>query len=207
MSSDPLADLEYRAEFERQQFELYEARRLAEETHASAVMAAAVAVAAFVLAGYGRKSHPGLGWLVVALVGLLWAFALATNARVVSWETPRWRGGIELTPVRSMLRAISKSDRVKSTVDAVHSFFAKDERELPSDCVKSTLNAVRNFSGGNGELFFGGDRELRQRVIKHWQARQFSAWRLGSLKGRRLRWSLCGFVGPLVYFAVRLLMM
>ena len=47
MGSNPVADLEYRAEFWRQQFDLYEARRLAEETHANAVLAFACSTVNF----------------------------------------------------------------------------------------------------------------------------------------------------------------
>jgi hypothetical protein len=76
----PRDDLEYLAEFERHQFDLYEARRLAEETHASAVMAAALIVAGLVLTNYARKPHPKLFpdvvFLGVALLFLAWAFAV-----------------------------------------------------------------------------------------------------------------------------------
>jgi hypothetical protein len=95
MDDARLSDLEYRAEFERQQFDLYDSRRLAEETHANTVIAATLTVAAFVLADYSRSSHPGVVWLAVALVGLVWAMCLATLSRVVSWETSRHRGGAE----------------------------------------------------------------------------------------------------------------
>jgi hypothetical protein len=105
--------VEYGAEFERRQFELYEARRLSAETHANAVVAAALAVAAFVLADYGRKAHPALGWLVAALLGVAWTFVLANVARVVSWTTPRWRGGAKVLPEGR------RSDVVSRTLAAI----------------------------------------------------------------------------------------
>jgi hypothetical protein len=112
-------DPEYLAEFERQQFALYDTRRLTAETHSNAVVAAAVTIAALVLSDFSRKGHPSVGWLVVALVGLLWVLVLATVARVVSWKTPRWRGG------------------------------AKWEGKRPSDEVGDTLAAVRAANAGD----------------------------------------------------------
>jgi HPt (histidine-containing phosphotransfer) domain-containing protein len=112
-------DLEYLAEFERQQFLLYDARRLAAETHSNAVVAAAVTVAALVLSDFSRQDHPRVGWLIAALVALLWTLLLANLARVVSWNTPRWRGG------------------------------AKVEGKRPSDEVRDTLAAVRNERAEN----------------------------------------------------------
>ena len=44
--------LESRSEFERHQFQLYETRRLAVETHANAVAAAALVVAAVVVLAF-----------------------------------------------------------------------------------------------------------------------------------------------------------
>jgi len=44
MDDPALVNLESRAEFERQQFALHDTRRLAAETHANAVSAAALAV-------------------------------------------------------------------------------------------------------------------------------------------------------------------
>ena len=170
MDDPALADLEYRAEFERQQFALYDTRRLAAETHANAVIAAALAVAAFVLADYSRHAHPDVGWLVVALLGLIWAFVMANLARVVSWKTPRWRG-----------RAKRKAGEKR-----------------PSDIVDKTLEVVRD-SGDADRIV------LRQRMLEHWSARADSAWRLGKLKDRQLRWALWGFLGPLAYFTARLL--
>lgn len=167
MDGPTLQDLDYLSEFERHQFDLYDTRRLAEETHANAVLAASLTIAAFVLADYGRKSHPSVVWLVIALLGLLWAFAGAMNARVVSWYTPRWRAGPKIT-------------------DAV-----------PADRVRSTLDQVRDFS-------IGDQLALRRLVVEHWQARARSAWQLGNLKETRLRWSLLGFAGPVIYFAVQL---
>jgi hypothetical protein len=164
-----LEDLEYRAEFERQQFQLYEARRLAEETQASAVVAASFAVAALVLADYGRKGHPEFGWLLLALLALVWTVVLALVARFVSWRTPHLLGGEDYRP----------------------------GTQRPSDVVDSSLDAVRQFSESD-------QLALRERVKDHWRARAYSAYALSKLKGSRLRWSLPGFVGPLVYFAVRL---
>ena len=87
-------DLEYLAEFERHQFDLYDTRRLAEETHANAVIAAALTVTALVLADYGGN-RTSVIWLVIALLGLLWAFAWAMNARVVSWYTLAGSRGLD----------------------------------------------------------------------------------------------------------------
>jgi hypothetical protein len=93
-------DMEARAEFERQQFLLYETRRLTTETHANAVIAATLVVTAVVLTDYGRpedpQQRPALAWLILALLGLVVAFAFAVLAREVSWRTPRWRGGSSL---------------------------------------------------------------------------------------------------------------
>jgi hypothetical protein len=81
MDDPALVDLGCRAEFERQQFALYDTRRLSAETHANAVIAAAIAVAAFVLADYGRQPHAHPVWLVVALLDInANTFATATNA-------------------------------------------------------------------------------------------------------------------------------
>jgi hypothetical protein len=167
MDERPLKDLEYCAEFERHQFALYDTRRLSAETHANAVAAAALAVAAFVFNDYGREEAVGLGWLVAALVGLGWAFLLANLARVLSWLTPAWRGGENRVP-------------------------------RPSDVVAETLDVARERENKDSAA-------LRQDAIAHWQARAESAWRLGAIKGKRLNLSLWGFVGPLVYFAARLL--
>ncbi len=173
MVDDPaLADLEDRAEFERQQFALYDTRRLSGETQANAVVAAALAVAAFVLADYARQPHPHVGLivgLIVALVGLVWAVAWANLARFVSWTTPRCLGGAKLAP-----------------------------EERPSDIVKRTLYVVRHSPDVDRIV-------LRRRILEHWLARAESAFKLSELKDTRLRWSLLGFVGPLVYFAARLL--
>jgi len=111
-----LEGIAYGAEFERQQFELYEARRLAAETHANAVVAAALAIAAFVLSDYDRRSQPGVPWLIAALVGVAWTLAFANLARVVSWKTPRWRGGPD----------------------------SSSPSEKPSDVVARTLTATRD---------------------------------------------------------------
>lgn len=162
-------DLEYLAEFERHQFDLYDTRRLAEETHANAVIAAALTVTALVLADYGRKSHPSVIWLVIALLGLLWAFAWAMNARVVSWYTPRWLAG----PGHKVTDA-----------------------DVPAGRVRSTLEEVRDLTGDS--------LALRRLVVRHWRARADSAWRMGTLKGTRLRRSLWGFAGPVLYFAIQL---
>lgn len=62
-----------------------------------------------------------------------------------------------------------------------------------------TLDRVRCFSGSD-------ECELRQLVINHWKARQQSTWRLGDIKEARLRRSLWGFVGPVLYFAALLAM-
>lgn len=125
MDANALKDLEYRAEFERQQFELYEARRLACETQASAVIAAALAVAALVLADYARKGHPRFVFLLAALLGILATLAFALIARFVSWNTPHLLGG------RDFLGETTRpSKRVKSTLDAARDFSGENPREL-----------------------------------------------------------------------------
>jgi hypothetical protein len=169
-----LDDLAYRAEFERQQFQVYETRRLAEETHANAVIAAAVAVAAFVLNDYGREGHPNVAWLIAALLGVVFVIVLAINARTVSWESRRW-----------MRVRFSKAMRKRFPAS-----------RTPKDSVGDTLNAVRSSPSGLPE-------ELRRRVIAHWHERQQSAWALGDLKSQRVRWALAGFAGPLAYFVAR----
>lgn len=123
MDDVALKDVEYRAEFERQQFILYDARRLSAETHANAVIAAALTVAALVVSDFAREKHPALAWLVVALIGLGWAFAFANIARVVSWTTARRMGGTKSTP----------------------------GEQLPSDDVGHTLAAVR-AADGSGQI-------------------------------------------------------
>lgn len=168
MEDRQLESLEYAADFERQQFVLYDDRRLAAETHANAVIAGAVTVAALVFSDFARTEHPALGWFIAAVVGLAGAFVLANVARVVSFETPRWRGGGER------------------------------EQPLPSAVVKATLCAAREVAAGDPET-------LRERTRAHWRARAHSPWKLGDLKDRRLRQSLVGFLGPLAYFAARLL--
>ena len=165
--------LEKRAEFERQQFDLYEARRLAEEGHANTVVAAALAVAGLVLADIARHHHrPWWLWVGfgVAMVGLLYVIIVGINARVVSWETPRRRGGVKQS----------------------------EGTTKPSDCVRKTLDEVR------GEALEGQGLDLGFLLQRHWRARADSAWKLGVAKGWRVRWSVVGFVGPLVYFVVRL---
>jgi hypothetical protein len=112
-------DAEYLADFERQEFALYDARRLAVETHSNAVIAATLATAAFVLADFNRRSHR-CALALLALLGGVWTFASATNARVVSWDTPLWRIGVK-----------------------------RPTSELkPSDEVGETLLAVRDCEGG-----------------------------------------------------------
>jgi hypothetical protein len=111
MTDPQLKDLEYSAEFERQQFALYDARRLALETPANAVAAVALAAAAFVVTDYGRDEAVDVAWLILALLGLGWAFVLANVARVVSWLTPLWRGG-------GKTRTPRPSDVVGDTLDA-----------------------------------------------------------------------------------------
>lgn len=160
-------DAEYRAEFERQQFLLYEARRLASETHANAVFAAALAIAAVLVADYGRTDHPALLWFLLGVAGVAWVLVFSNIARIVNFLTPRWRGGGSWG----------------------------DER--PSDVVGRTLTAMRE-----GEL---GGVALRDSAHEHWRARALSAWHLGLLKGRRLGLSLWGLLGPVVYFAARIL--
>jgi hypothetical protein len=91
-----LADLELRTEQERATFDLYEHRRLAVETQATALTAAALTVGGLLLLGFEDLS--GLGdlpqWGVpVALVGLIWALVCASLARFASWETPQKYGG------------------------------------------------------------------------------------------------------------------
>jgi hypothetical protein len=91
-----LADLELRTEQERATFDLYEHRRLAVETQATALTAAALTVGGLLLLGFEDLS--GLGdvpqWGVpVALVGLIWALVCASLARFASWDTPKKYGG------------------------------------------------------------------------------------------------------------------
>jgi hypothetical protein len=91
-----LADLELRTEQERATFDLYEHRRLAVETQATALTAAALTVGGLLLLGFEDLS--GLGdvpeWGVpVALVGLIWALVCASLARFGSWDTPEKYGG------------------------------------------------------------------------------------------------------------------
>jgi hypothetical protein len=91
-----LADLELRTEQERATFDLYEHRRLAVETQATALTAAALTVGGLLLLGFDDLS--GLGdvpeWGVpVALVGLTWALVCASLARFGSWDTPTKYGG------------------------------------------------------------------------------------------------------------------
>jgi hypothetical protein len=88
-----LEELEEYAEFERQQFMLYDGRRLAAENHANAVAAAALTVVALVAADYARKGHPALGWFIAALIGAALTVVLASRARSVSWSTPALLGG------------------------------------------------------------------------------------------------------------------
>jgi hypothetical protein len=90
------ADLELRTERERAPFDLYEPRRLAVETQATALTAAALTVGGLLLLGFEDLS--GLGnvpeWGVpVALVGLIWALVCASLARFGSWDTPKRYGG------------------------------------------------------------------------------------------------------------------
>jgi hypothetical protein len=86
-------DLEYRAEFERQQFLLYDSRRLAVETHANAVIASALAISVVLVSDYAREDHPPAAWFVFGLAGVAWLFLFANVARVLSFPTPWWRGG------------------------------------------------------------------------------------------------------------------
>ncbi|HEV7752606.1 MAG TPA: hypothetical protein VGO71_13760 [Baekduia sp.] len=167
MHDPDLTDLEYRAEFERQQFVLYDARRLAVETHANAVIAVALAIAAVMVSDYARDDHPAIGWFLIGLAGVGWVFVFANIARVVSFPTPRWLGGKRWKP------------------------------RAPSDVVKDTLNTIRDEPGAG--------LALRKHAHDHWRARAESAYKLGDLKGRRLRLSLWGLLAPAVYFAARLL--
>lgn len=152
MEDPALADFEYRAEFERQQFTLYDARRLSAETHANAVIAAALAVAAFVLADYGRKPYPHLAWLLVALLGLTWAIAWANLARVVSWTTAWWQGGTKLAP----------------------------PQRLPSDIVGQTLSAIRGLDDADQIVLRQSVLEhWRARAESAWRLGQLKDRRLG----------------------------
>lgn len=111
------SDSEKQAEFERQQFDLYEARRLAEEGHANTVVAAGLAVGGLVLADIARHHHrPWWLWVgfSVAMVGLLWVIIVGINARVVSWNTPRWQGGVKRSEGTT-----NPLERVKTTLDEV----------------------------------------------------------------------------------------
>ena len=164
---------------------MYETGRLAQETHANAVIAAAITVAALVLVDYAHEIHPAWPWFAVALAGLVVTFTLATVTRFVSWETPPWRGG--------------KRHRRSNRPSASAPFEPTTPPEVrPSDRVGSTLNAVREYSGDD-------PLELRALASAHWRARASSAFALSGLKDNRLRWSLCGFLGPAAYFAARLL--
>lgn len=171
-------DIERRTEFERQQFALYETRRLEVEKQATAVIAAALAIAAFTLNDFGRAGHPALGWLLVAVVGLLITSAYAFAARSLDFRTPRWRLG-------------SKWDSEASEHD-------DKTPELPHQATKRTLACVR-------ELPVAETDPLKTAILAHWYARAQSAWQLGELKDKRLRWSLWGFVGPVVYIVVRII--
>jgi hypothetical protein len=91
-----LADLELRTEQERLTFDLYEHRRLAVETQATALTAVTLTVGGLLLLGF--EDLAGLGdvpeWGVpVALAGLIWALVCASIARFGAWDTPRILGG------------------------------------------------------------------------------------------------------------------
>jgi hypothetical protein len=215
-------DLDYHAEFERRQFELYEARRIAEETQASAVVAAAIVAAGLVLTDYVRKSDPD--WfvvaVVVALVGCLWAFALATAARVVSWETPPWLGGpypenwkpsgvlqwiawgVFRMPLRVLLMiALGRFQDVASTLGRLDKESPDKEsrdKNRPDARVGKTLDVVRDLRDRNHVC-------LLSRVADHWCERQQSALKLGDRKEAHLRRSLWGFLGLLCYIALRVI--
>ncbi len=144
MAEADCEDLKYRAEFERQQFQVYETRRLAEETQANAVMASAVAVSAFLFNDYARKHHPGT-WLavlfIVALVALAVTFVFALNARIVSWES------------RRVMQPRLRRRRHKHAA-----------KPVPAKRVARTLTAVRCSDGD--------PCELRRPVQVHWRARR-----------------------------------
>jgi len=137
-------DVEARSEFERQQFQLYEARRLSTETYANAVIAATLVTAAVVVSDFGRAEdagdRPGGVILAAALLGLLAAFGLATIARVVSWETRRVFLGVEPT---------------------------RDER--PDLAVRRTLDAVRDCTEGDVELRRRIHAHWRARADSTWR--------------------------------------
>jgi hypothetical protein len=81
------------SEFERQQFLLYDSRRLAVETHANAMIASALAIAVVLVSDYARDDHPPIAWFVAGLAGLAWLLVFANIACVVWFLTPWWQGG------------------------------------------------------------------------------------------------------------------
>jgi hypothetical protein len=96
-----LADLEFRTEQERATFDLYERRRLAVETQATALTAGALTLGGLLLVGFADLAALGdvPEWGVpLALLGLLWALVCASWARFASWDTPRRLGGPKEQP-------------------------------------------------------------------------------------------------------------
>jgi hypothetical protein len=82
------ADWEFRVEQEREQFQLYERRRVDYEVQAAAVTAGALALAAVLVAGQGRLAKLGDAVQVgtsVAIFALVVAVLLALTARFASW--------------------------------------------------------------------------------------------------------------------------
>lgn len=141
-------DVDYRAEFERQQFLLYEARRVASETHANAVIAAALAIAAVLIGDYSRRGHPSLAWFVIGVGGVAWVLVFANVARTVSFPTPRWRGG------------------------------RKWEPEPPSDVVDKTLRAMRRKGLHGVVLREGAHRHWQARAVSAYQLGLLKSQRL-----------------------------
>ena len=153
MDANTEGDIQYLAEFERQQFALYDARRLAAETHANAVIAATLATSAFVLADFNRRSHPDVLWLVVALVGSAWTIALATNARVVSWDTRWWLGGVKRPADEA-----KPSDEVRRTLLCVR----EAERAMRADTHSRVLTHWRTRAISAWRLCACKDKRLRR---------------------------------------------
>jgi hypothetical protein len=154
MSATDLDSLEYAAEFERQQFTLYDARRLAAETHANAVIAVAITVAALVLNDFANKGHPRTCWLVIAMAGLSAALGLANIARFVSFKTPPARGGKKWPePV--------PADAVKRSLEAVRKADLGDAEQLR----RLTLEHWRDRAKSAHKLGALKDRRLRQALI------------------------------------------
>jgi hypothetical protein len=174
----PLADLDFRIDQEREQFALYEHRRLGIETQATAVTAAALAVAALLVAS--RDTLPSgdfISWsLTLAVVSLIWTVTCASAARFCAWPTLRRLNDSGVG--RRVLRAVRWTEQ-DSGLDL-------DER------VGCTLDALRAAPEADS-------LGLRQRALAHWRARAQSAFRLGEWKWGFLLRGLWGLAAPFAY--------